>query len=90
VKRENGTKLGLEEYFRPDGSRQWSREYKKGGSMVWTSFWPNGAKKSESHWQGELAQGTTMVWGDDGKGIEKITFKNGRDTSINPANFGDD
>jgi formylglycine-generating enzyme required for sulfatase activity len=90
VNREDGVKLGLEEYFRPDGSRQWSREYKKGVSMVWTSYWPNGAKKSESHWQGALAQGTTTVWAEDGKVAEKITFKNGRDTSIDPASLGDD
>jgi antitoxin component YwqK of YwqJK toxin-antitoxin module len=90
VTRDNGVKLGLEEYYRPDGSRQWSRDYKKNGSMVWTSFWPNGAKKSESHWQGALAQGLTTDWSEDGKTLEKVSFKNGRDTSANPASISDD
>ncbi len=90
VTREDGIKLGLEEYFRPDGSRQWSREYKKDGAMVWTSFWPNRAKKSESHWQGALAQGLTIDWTDEGRIVGKIKFKNGRDSSGTAANLNDD
>ena len=37
------------------------RDYKKDGGMVWTSYWPNGKKKSESHWQGSRAQGLTSA-----------------------------
>ena len=52
VTRQNGKKLGTEECFRPDGSKQWTRDYQKDGGMVWTSYWPNGVKKSESPWPG--------------------------------------
>jgi len=88
VTRENGKKFGTEVCFRPDGSKQWTREYRKDGGMVWTSYWPSGSKKSESHWQGSLAQGLTTDWDSDGNVTRKISFKNGR----NPAagNLSDD
>ena len=83
VTRENGKKIGLEECLRPDGSKQWMRNYQNDGSMVWTSYWPNGAKKSQSNWQGGWAQGLTTVWDANGNVVRKINFKNGR----NPAVF---
>jgi formylglycine-generating enzyme required for sulfatase activity len=90
VTRENGRKLGLEQMFSPEGSVEWVRDYKKDGSMVWTSFWPNGSKKSESHWRGSFAQGLTNDWDSRGNVVQKITFKEGRDTSVNSAALGDD
>lgn len=89
VTRENGKKLGTEECFRPDGSKRWKRDYNKDSGMVWTSYWPNGVKKSESHWQGSWAQGLTTDWNPDGKVSRKINFKDGRNlfTASNP---GDD
>ena len=90
VTRENGKKLGVEEYFRPDGSKDWARDYRKDGSMTWVTYWPNGAKKSESHWQGMMARGTTTVWNTSGKVAQKSTFKDGRDTAFNMSALGDD
>lgn len=89
VTRQNGKKLGTEECFWPDGSKQWKRDYKKDGGMVWTSYWPNGVKKSESHWQGSWAQGLTTDWNPDGKVIRKINFKDGRNL-VTASNLGDD
>ena len=89
VTRQNGKKLGLEEYFRPDGSMQWQRVYQKDGSMVWTSYWPNGARKSESHWQDCWAQGLTTDWDPDGKIAREIHFKDGRNVAA-ASNPGDD
>jgi formylglycine-generating enzyme required for sulfatase activity len=88
VTRENGKKLGTEELFRPDGSKQWTREYQKDGNMVWTSYWPNGARKSESHWQDSWAQGLTVDWDQSGTITRKI-FKDGRNT-VSTSNLGDD
>ena len=90
VTRENGKKVGVEAFFRPDGSKQWTRDYKSDGSMTWTSYWENGAKKSESHWQGALAQGLTTNWDPTGKVVAKINFKNGHDTSADDSKVGDD
>jgi len=86
---ENGNKSGIEEYFRPDGSKQWQRVYQKDGAMVWTSYWPNGNKKSESHWQGSWAQGLTTNWDADGKLVRTINFKDGKNLSA-ALNPGDD
>jgi len=85
----NGEKAGTEKYFRPDGSRQWMRDYRKDGAMVWTTYWPNGRKKSESHWQGSWAQGPTTDWDANGKVVRKVNFTDGRDLS-NRTKFGDD
>jgi formylglycine-generating enzyme required for sulfatase activity len=90
VTRDNGKKLGLEACFRPDGSRQWTRKYKADGAMLWTCYWPNGAKKSESHWQGAWAQGLTTDWDQAGKVVQKISFKDGRDISADASSLGDD
>jgi antitoxin component YwqK of YwqJK toxin-antitoxin module len=65
------------------------RDYKKDGGMVWTSYWPNGVRKSESHWQGSWAQGLTSDWNPDGKVIRKINFKDGRNL-FTASNLGDD
>jgi hypothetical protein len=90
VTRQNGRKLGLEEYFRPNGSKQWSRVYKPDGTMAWTSFWPNGAKKSESHWRAPWAEGKTTDWDEHGKVTQEITFRDGRDTAVDPSSLGDE
>jgi formylglycine-generating enzyme required for sulfatase activity len=89
VTRANGKKPGREEYFQPDGSRQWKRDYQKDGAMVWTSYWPNGKKKSESRWRGDWAQGVTTDWNAAGRVLRKIEFKDGKNLS-GPANPGDD
>jgi formylglycine-generating enzyme required for sulfatase activity len=87
--RETGKKTGREEYFRPDGSKPWQRDYAKDGAMVWTSYWPNGKKKSESRWQDSWAQGLTTDWDATGQVVRKIDFKDGRNLSVAP-NPGDD
>jgi antitoxin component YwqK of YwqJK toxin-antitoxin module len=89
VTHQNGKKLGPEECFRPDGSKQWTRDYQKDGGMVWISYWPNGVRKSESNWQGSWAQGLTTDWNPDGKVIRKINFKDGRNL-VTASNPGDD
>ncbi len=90
VTRDNGKKIGLEKYFRPDGSVQWTRDYQADGNMTWTTYWPGGAKKSESHWHGPLAQGVTTIWDADGKLLQTFTFKDGRDLAASPNNANDD
>lgn len=89
VTRASGKMLGSETYFCPDGSRQWKRRYDKAGAMIWTVYWPNGKKKSESRWQGGWAQGWTTGWDDQGKVLRKINFKDGKNLS-GPPHLGDD
>jgi formylglycine-generating enzyme required for sulfatase activity len=82
VSRQNGKKTGLETYFRPDGSLLWSRDYKPGEVMVWTTYWPDGKKKSESNWQGAMAQGLTTTWDENGNVLQNIPFSAGRAPSL--------
>jgi antitoxin component YwqK of YwqJK toxin-antitoxin module len=89
VTRENGKKIGQEKYFRPDGSPQWTRDYHSDGTMVWTSFWPNGQKKSESHWRGSYAQGETRTWDTEGKLLQTFSFKDGRNVAGNQSSNED-
>ncbi|HTY85844.1 MAG TPA: SUMF1/EgtB/PvdO family nonheme iron enzyme [Candidatus Acidoferrum sp.] len=89
VTRDNGRKIGREEYFRPDGSRQWERDYEKDGAMVWTRYWPNGQKKSESHWRGSWAEGRTTDWDEAGRVVRTVEFKDGKNLA-GPANLADD
>jgi antitoxin component YwqK of YwqJK toxin-antitoxin module len=90
VTRLSGRKVGIEEYFRPDGSRQWTRDYKADGTMLWTSYWPGGAKKSESLWRGAWAEGKTTCWDSNGKIVQEITFKHGRNVAAENTNPADD
>jgi formylglycine-generating enzyme required for sulfatase activity len=89
VTRANGKKLGREEFFHPDGERQWRRDYRKDGTMIWTTYWPDGRKKSESRWQGDWAQGMTTTWDADGKVVRRLDFKDGKNISA-PSSPGDD
>lgn len=50
-----GRKTGSETFRRPDGSLLWQRVHRRDGTCVWTQFWPNGRKKSESVWHGSMA-----------------------------------
>jgi formylglycine-generating enzyme required for sulfatase activity len=89
VTRDNGKKLGREVYFLPNGSELWERNYQADGLMIWTSYWPGGVRKSESHWRGSWAQGITTDWDPHGKVLQQLTFKDGRDLAQDP-NLADD
>ncbi len=89
VTRENGKKISHEAYFRRDGSKQWTRDYQPDGEMVWTTYWPNGKKKSESHWRDSWAQGLTTDWDIDGRVLREIHFQDGKNLSA-AANPSDD
>ena len=78
----NGKKTGTETYYGLDGSPLWKRDYAPDGTMVWTTFWPDGSRKSESHWKGPMAEGITTLWKKIGTVAQTYTFKDGRDTAI--------
>ncbi len=90
VKYVNGRKLGTENYYNLDGSPAWNRSYEKDGSMVWTTLWPDGTRKTESHWQGMWAQGMTTNWNIRGRVSAIYNFKDGRDTGQQRATGADD
>jgi hypothetical protein len=82
VTRRNGKKAGIEVYWRQDGTKEWQREYRADGIMVWTTYWPEGTKKSESRWVGPWAEGITTNWDRSGHVICKLLFRNGEAASF--------
>jgi hypothetical protein len=73
----NGRKFGRETYWTPDGIRRWNWYHGKEGTSVWTHFWPNGKRKSESAWINFKAEGTAKQRNHDGKLIKQIKLVNG-------------
>lgn len=74
-----GNKVGTETLFNPDRSPVWRRETCDEWSIrVWTQYWDNGTKKSESTWRGFKADGPARRWDRDGKLISDVQLKNGQ------------
>lgn len=76
----SGRKTGRETFWSPDGKTLWIWSHNlKANRSVWTQFWPNGNKKSESTWNtqpeardlkrrffGLVADGSARQWNEDG------------------------
>jgi hypothetical protein len=73
----NGRKTGRETYWTPDGVRRWCWEHRDDGTSVWTHWWPNGEKKSESIWINGTCVGTATQWDRDGKTAKQIKLVDG-------------
>jgi hypothetical protein len=74
---ELGRPVGTESFHRPDGSVVWRWEHKRDVTSVWTQFWENGAKKSESAWHGFMADGKATSWNRTGKKVSEVEFVKG-------------
>jgi len=70
----NGEIKGIESYWNREGNLLWTRDHTPYGTTVWTNFWPNGKKKTESTWWGLNANGPTTNWDKDGKVINSVIF----------------
>ena len=47
------------------------------GTSTFTQFWPNGQKKSESHWRGRFAEGLALRFTPEGKQESRVHFLHG-------------
>ena len=47
------------------------------GTSAWTQYWPNGNKKSESHWRGRFAEGLALRFNPEGKEECRAQFIHG-------------
>ncbi|MHC4619012.1 MAG: SUMF1/EgtB/PvdO family nonheme iron enzyme [Planctomycetota bacterium] len=72
-----GKKVGSETYWAQDGTRLWGWEHHDDGTSVWTHFWPNGRKKSESSWKNFKCEGVAKRWDPNGKLVDQLTFLGG-------------
>lgn len=73
-----GAIVGMESYWGADGKLQWQRDHTPYGLTVWTRFWPNGQKKSESTWVGLMAHGPATTWDEDGNITHQGMFEKGK------------
>src|SRR6185312_1945531 len=87
----SGRKTGAETYWSAEGKKLWSWEHDlKNNRSVWTQFWPDGKKKSESTWNtkpeardlkrsffGLIADGPAQQWNQDGSVKFSGTFSSG-------------
>jgi hypothetical protein len=72
-----GRKIGIETLWRADGSLVWRRDHRADGTTVWTHFWENSAKKSESAWRDFKADGTARRWDREGRLVSDVKFQEG-------------
>jgi hypothetical protein len=77
---ESGRKTGAEIFWSPDGKKSWSWSHDlKNHRAIFTRYWPNGGKMSESTWNtlpeardlkrnftGLVAEGPARQWKEDG------------------------
>jgi len=87
----SGRKIGAETFWSADGKKLWNWEHDlKNNRSVWTQYWPNGKKKSESTWNthpqardlkrsffGLVAEGPAKQWSEDGGITFSGVFSNG-------------
>ena len=79
-----GRKVGTETYWGADGKRLWSWEHKPDGTSVWTHWWPNGRKRSESTWRGFQCEGTATRWNRSGEVADRMEFHHGMPVGVKP------
>src|SRR5205814_3907610 len=74
---ELGRKVGAETLWRGDGTIAWQWQHEPDGTGMWTQFWENGKKKSESLWKNFTADGKAQTWDRDGKLLSDVEFVKG-------------
>ncbi len=74
---ELGYKTGRETFWLRNGNRKWQWEYDNGGLDKWTQWWPNGQRRSMSHWLNFKADGYAVRWDRSGNIISEVFFKDG-------------
>lgn len=74
---DSGRKVGQETYWSPEGVRLWSWEHRPDGTSIWTHWWPNGSKKTESTWRNFQCEGMATQWDQAGQVVRQVKFEHG-------------
>jgi formylglycine-generating enzyme required for sulfatase activity len=74
---EAGDKAGDETYWGPEGNKVWTWKHNEDDTEVWTQYYPNGRKKSESTWRYSRAE-EAKRWNIQGELISESRFADGR------------
>ncbi len=77
-----GKKVGDEVFWSEDGKKLWSWQHNRDGSSVWTNWWHNGKKRTESVWKNKKCEGEATMWDKTGRIVKKVNFKNGAEKKI--------
>ncbi len=75
---DRGRKAGLEQFWAADGTLRWTVDHRTDGSSVWTRYWPNGKKRTESTWRDLRAVGTATSWDAAGRETGRVSFDGDR------------
>jgi antitoxin component YwqK of YwqJK toxin-antitoxin module len=73
-----GRKVGREAFWDRDGRKLWEWRHSADGRSVWTQFWPNGRKKTESTWRRFLCDGPAIRWDQSGAEVSRSDFGMGQ------------
>lgn len=72
-----GRKVGEETFWAPDGHRRWRFVHRPDGSSVWTRWWPNGQRRSQSTWRDFECVGVARTWAPSGELTSRIELTRG-------------
>lgn len=73
-----GKKINSEIYWFPTGNKKWETKYIDDGSSIWTTYWEDGSKKTESTWKNKHAEGMATKWDKDGNILYQIQLEKGK------------
>ena len=81
-----GRKTGSETFYRRDGTVAWRWQHDPDGRGIWTHYWDNGRKKSESGWRHSFAEGRAKAWDRSGRLTATVEFSRGALENAIPPN----
>lgn len=84
VSYQYGRKVGEESYWSRDGRKRWNWAHRSDGSGVWTRWWPNGRRRSESTWRDFKCVGVARTWAASGALVSEIELTEGVLAEIPP------
>ncbi len=72
-----GKKVGKETHWDRAGNKAWEWNHQPDGTAIWTQWWENGNKKSESSWRNSRCEGVARRWNFQGALISEVEFVEG-------------
>ena len=74
---ELGRKIGKEIFWSESGGVEWIWQHQPDGTSIFTRYWPNGQKRSESTWKNHKCEGVATKWDRSGKIVSQEKFVEG-------------
>ncbi|MEO9023352.1 MAG: SUMF1/EgtB/PvdO family nonheme iron enzyme [Ginsengibacter sp.] len=74
---DKGKKTGDEIYWDENQNKTWSWNHREDGISIWSHWYKNGRKKSESTWKNKECIGITTAWDEAGNVIHEYKMADG-------------